>query len=450
MTRLEKQWTEFTPEEKREERFKRWLSPPEVTFSSSEAEKAYKARVTRFIDVIKLKEPDRVPVVLPSGFFPAHYAGTTMQTVMYDYNELRRAWLKFLYEFDMDSYTSPALIFPGKVYEALDFRLYKWPGHGLPPDAPSYQFVEGEYMKADEYDAFLQDPLDYYLRYFLPRTWGAFAPFQGLTPFSSAYRLAFRLLSICSQPDFQAAFKAIGDAAKEFARWQETVKEIGQIALEEGFPAFRGPMAVAPFDTFADSLRGTKGIIMDMYRQPDKLHGAIKKVTPMIIEGTVASADFFTSPLVFMPLHKGDDVFMSDKQYETFYWPSLKKLLLGLIDEGLVPMLFAEGKYNNRLEIIKDLPRGSVVWHFDQTNMARAKEILGDTACIAGNVPTSLLCTGTPQDVKEHCRELIEICAKGGGYILTGGANINKGDPDNLRALMEAAKEFGVYRGDTG
>ena len=136
---------------------------------------------------------------------------------------------------------------------------------------------------------------------------------------------------------------------------------------------------------------------------------------------------------------------MSDRQFTKFYWPTLKKVVLGLIEEGCVPMLFAEGKYNNRLEIIKDLPSGKVMWHFDQTDMFRAKEILGDVACIAGNVPSSLLYTGTPKAVKEYCRELIEVCGKGGGFILTGGASIDKGDPDNLRVMIEAVQEYGVY-----
>lgn len=79
-------------------------------------------------------------------------------------------------------------------------------------------------------------------------------------------------------------------------------------------------------------------------------------------------------------------------------------------------------------------------------DMARAKKILGDNACIAGNVPVTVLCTGKPQEVKEHCRKLIEVCAPGGGYILTGSASMDRGNPDNLRAVMEAVKEYGVYK----
>jgi uroporphyrinogen-III decarboxylase len=56
-----------------------------------------------------------------------------------------------------------------------------------------------------------------------------------------------------------------------------------------------------------------------------------------------------------------------------------------------------------------------------------------------------LLRTVTPQAVKEYCRRLIKNCGKGGGFILTGGAIIEKGNPDNLRAMMEAAEEYEVY-----
>jgi uroporphyrinogen-III decarboxylase len=147
-----------------------------------------------------------------------------------------------------------------------------------------------------------------------------------------------------------------------------------------------------------------------------------------------------------MPLHKGDDTFLSDKQFETFYWPTLRKVFMAMINEGLVPMPFAEGIYNNRLKQIADTPKSGVVWYFDKTDMAEAKRILGDTCCIVGNVPTSIVKTGTPQQVKENCRRLIEDCAPGGGYVLAGGASIDVGRIENLRAMMDAAKEYGVYK----
>ncbi len=78
--------------------------------------------------------------------------------------------------------------------------------------------------------------------------------------------------------------------------------------------------------------------------------------------------------------------------------------------------------------------------------MFRAKQILGDKCCIQGNVPTSLTVTGDPKDVKEYCRKLIEVCGKGGGYILAAGATAENPKLDNLRAMVAAAKEYGVYK----
>jgi uroporphyrinogen-III decarboxylase len=77
--------------------------------------------------------------------------------------------------------------------------------------------------------------------------------------------------------------------------------------------------------------------------------------------------------------------------------------------------------------------------------MAEAKKVLINTSCIMGNVPTSMLITSTPQAVKEYCVKLIKDCKPGGGFILSGGASLDRGNIPNLKAMMEAAKEAGVY-----
>src|SRR3972149_7528791 len=106
-------WEKLTWQQKREERFKRWLSR-DIKFNSREAERLYKERTTRFIKAIKLEEPDRVPCMLPSGVFPVRYAGYTLKEVMYDFAKLKKAYLKFIAEFDMDTYTAPSLVFLGQ------------------------------------------------------------------------------------------------------------------------------------------------------------------------------------------------------------------------------------------------------------------------------------------------------------------------------------------------
>lgn len=207
---MEKKWSEMTWQEKREERFKRWLSPSNVKFSSPEAEKAYKQRVTRFIKVIKLEEPDRVPCMLPVGFYPVYYAGFTLKTAMYDAEALCAAWLKFMNDFpDMDTFSGPGIVQPGKVFDIIDFKLYRWPGHGVADDTPAFQFVEGEYMKADEYGKMIGDPSDFWLRTFMPRQAGAFAPLAKLPQLTPWIGIPNFYLARFADPEIQSAFKTM-------------------------------------------------------------------------------------------------------------------------------------------------------------------------------------------------------------------------------------------------
>jgi uroporphyrinogen-III decarboxylase len=442
-----KEWTQLSPMEKRDERFARWLSPADITFPSPEVRKAYEERVGRFVRVIKLEEePDRVPVIVPAGFFPAPYAGMTFKTVMYDCDKMYDAWIKFLHEFELDSFASPGFVWPGKMFEMLDYKLLQWPGHGLADDIPSYQYVEGEYMFVDEYDALINNPFDYLVRTWLPRTVGAFGGFGKLGEMPLLEYLPVFYIAQFADPEVRASVQALLDAAEQAAEWVKTLGKISREATEYGVPSLVGGRSRAPFDFLGDSLRGTKGAMLDMYKRPEKLLEAMDVVTPIIIDRTVRSMANAKSPVVVFTLHKGPGGFMSNKQFGKFYWPSLRRVMMGLVEQGLVPMCFAEGDYMPRLDVIKEMPRGTTIWHFETVDMAAAKSIVGKDACIAGNLPSSILCTGTPDLVKERCRQLIETCAPGGGYILTGGAGIDTGDPENLRAMTAAAKEYGVYQ----
>jgi len=215
--------------------------------------------------------------------------------------------------------------------------------------------------------------------------------------------------------------------------------------MSEGFPIHPGLFVSAPFDFLGDTLRGTRGIVTDLYRRPDDVLAACDRLLPVLLKSVTREAIPQVPPTVFIPLHKGADGFMNEEQFRTFYWPTLRKLCLGLIEEGLVPYLFAEGSYNSRLDIIRDLPAGRTVWHFDQTDMVRAKEKLEGIACIAGNVPLSQLQLGTADEVAVYCRSLIDRVKGQGGFILDVGAGADTAKDENFRAMMDAAKKYGGY-----
>jgi uroporphyrinogen-III decarboxylase len=441
-------WKEMTPGQKRQWRLNNFLNAEGISFVSPEAKKAYQIRAKRLVDVYNVEEPDRVPVNLPLGNLPYTLNGMDYHSAMYDYDKAVEACRKFnrKYSQELEQFAAP-FVTPGRVFDILDYKLYVWPGHGLPQNASNVQFVEGEYMKVEEYNDLIRDPSDFWIRTYLPRVFGIFEPFRLFQPATNMIEVvSVGQLAPLGSPQMQETLQKMIEVGKEYQRIAQATAEYAGAGIASGFPATFGAFAKAPFDTLGDTLRGTAGLMKDMYRRPDKVLEACDKIADLTISSILQSPLIPRMFMVTYPLHKGADGWMSQKQFETFYWPSLKKVMDAFINEGLIQSLFAEGSYNSRLEYINIFPRGSVTWYFDQTDMFRAKQILGDKCCIQGNVPTSLTVTGNPQDVKEYCRKLIEFCGKGGGYILTAGASAENPKLDNLRAMLEAAKEYGTYK----
>jgi hypothetical protein len=446
---LPENWKELTADQKRAWRLDSYFSDANISFVSSQAKESYNIRAKRFKDVYNLREPDRVPVSLPLGNLHLTLNGANMRTAMYDYNNALEACLKFnaRYSEELEFFASPAAT-SGKVLDLLDYRLYSWPGHGLPAEAPGFQFIESEYMKAEEYDDLIRDPSDFWFRTYLPRVFGAFEPFklvQSATDITEIVNL--NQLAPLARPEMQSTLQKLLEAGREYQKIEETIGPYSRSGPSMGFPREpRDLFAKAPFDSLGDTLRGTTNIMKDMYRRPDKVIQACDKLADLAINSILRHPNEVKSLTVYFPLHKGADGWMSQKQFETFYWPSLKKVMDALIAEGLIPSLFAEGSFNTRLEYFTGFPKGSVIILFDQSDIFRAKQILGTNCCIKGNIPASFIVTAYPSDVKEYCRKLIEGCGKDGGYILAAGCIPENPKLENLQAIMQAAREYGLYK----
>lgn len=137
---------------------------------------------------------------------------------------------------------------------------------------------------------------------------------------------------------------------------------------------------------------------------------------------------------------------MSRKQFETFYWPGLKKSILATIDLGYIANPFFEGRWDDRLEYLLEIPKGKMICRFSETDMAKAKAVLGDHFCLMGNVPIALLQIGSPAEVEEYCRDLIAVAGKGGGFILRSSSDsIDEAKPENVKALVDSVKKHGWY-----
>lgn len=415
---------------------------------SSTGRALYEEKMARVNAAIQLQVPDRVPFFPTAHMFAAKYMGMSFGDAFQDAERWYAANLQFAIEMDADLTFSPdfAVFSSAKAFSAVDFKQLLIPGLQLPPDH-SFQFVEGEYVKAEEYDSFLDDPTGFALRVYMPRIYGALSGFSMLPPLTT-FMLGYAgipAVAALAAPPIWAGFEALHQAGIESARWGAAGAAFQKEMAEKGYPLWAGGVALAPFDIISDFMRGMRGSMLDMYRCPDKLLAATQKVLSWSLGGAIGQCRMSGNPRVFIPLHRGADGFMSLKQFETFYWPGLQNLILGLIDAGLTPCPFFEGSYDQRLDYLAELPKGKIMGLFDLTDVFRAKEVIGKTMCIAGNVPVSLLHFGTKDDIRSYTRKLIEVVGKDGGFIMSCGSVMDEADPERVRIWRDATREFGKY-----
>jgi uroporphyrinogen-III decarboxylase len=413
-------------------------------------EELYQEREKRIFDAMQLKVPDRVPVVFfDVPLLACRYVGLPYSAAYYDAPAWRAAFKKLFADLEPDGWAVAGRE-SGAALEATGTNFTRWPGGNLPPNVGN-QVVEQEFMKDDEYDLFLADPSDYIVRVWLPRVYNSLKPLAKLPPLMSLGNNITAISMLFASEEFAQLARAMKRAGEEATKWN---LEVGRMEMEMaslGFPhtwppAFGGVQP--PFSDFSNSFRTYKGVVLDMFRQPEKLKAALNKIVEyriatakpaMKIEGKLAIGSSGEP-------HRVSDEFMSQKQFEEFVWPYWKRSIEATLNLGYDTVwMFCEGRRDKQLEYFTGFPKGSLVILFEQTDICRAKEILGDRVCLMGNVPLPLLQLGSPQDVEEYCKKLINVCGKGGGFILANGGGIYDAKPENMRAMVGSVKKYGWY-----
>jgi uroporphyrinogen-III decarboxylase len=406
-----------------------------------------KERETRIMDAIALKPTDRVPVISAIGYFPAKYVGIPCSAAYYDFDAWYDAYRKTLKDFQPDM-IFPHAFMPGKALEILEPKMMRWPGHGVEPNQ-GHQSIEVDNMKADEYDRYMNDPSDYMFRTFLSRTsdnLSGLALFPPLSDLGGGPMGIQMMAAAFGEPKLRKAIRTLEKAGIEMRRSRAKQAKFNKLISDNGFPTYFQGAAMPPYDMISHSLRGMTGTMMDMFRQPDKIHELTEFILKKTLERPAPPPSENGYRRIFMTNTRGSDDFLSKKQFDTFYWPTFKKLVSELIKRGMTPCIFFEGNFTSRLEYLLEFPKGKLLARFDTTDIFRAKEILKGHTCIEGNVPSSLLQVGSVQDVKDHCKKLIDVVGKDGGYILSPRSSTDEVKPENLKAMIEFTKEYGVYR----
>ena len=100
--------------------------------------------------------------------------------------------------------------------------------------------------------------------------------------------------------------------------------------------------------------------------------------------------------------------------------------------------------------IIKDLADVGVTMlnpiQANANDIAKVKrDSLAGKMALNGGIGTHLIMTGTPEQVYDETRRVMEILKPGGGYVVAPDQYFNNMPEANVNALWQAAKDFGVY-----
>jgi uroporphyrinogen-III decarboxylase len=407
-------------------------------------------REKRLWDAVELKVPDRVPVIFGGTFFACKYAGIPYSAAYYDTAGWKQAFKKMIVDMDPDSYGWEPRE-SGVALEALQSNYTRWPGGTLPPDVP-FQIAEKEYMKEDEYDLFLTDPTDYMLRYLIPRTYDALAPLSKLPPLMGFGAGVEPIAQMLVSPEYQpviAAMKKAGEAGVERMKIISTMQaEMATLGFPPGIPARGGVMP--PFSGFSNSYRTFNGVVKDMYRRPQKLKAALQLLVEYRIARAVPAVkrdDGHPTVGSSGEAHRVSDEFFSNKQFEEFVWPFWKQCIDKTFELGYeIISMFFEGTRDKQLHYFTQFPDRSMLIRFAESDIFRAKEMLGKKACIMGNVPIAMLQVASPSAVEEYCKKLIEKVGKDGGFILRCSTDFTQeAKPENVKAMINSVEKYGRY-----
>jgi len=390
----------------------------------------YQQRLRRYVTAMRNEKPDCVPIRPFVAEFTARYAGYTCQEVTHDYQKAFDAAFKCAQDFDWDA------VVPNMVYvwtglaQAIGLRYYGIPGIGIPHDR-GFNYIEPAedqaFMKEDEYDELIKDPTAFLYNVWLPRV-----STEVCKPGApSSYRN--NLSCVKGGMAMLAYFSAFGP---QVARLREQAGTASAIA----------GIFKAPFDIIADKLRGYIGLTMDMRNQPKKVLAACEALMPHLCHVGLTTADPAQQVPIGFWMHRGCVPFINPKQFDSHYWPTLKPIIQEFWKNGHQTLFYAEGKWKPHFDTFRELPDRSIVFHCDRDDIFEVHRRLHDKFAISGGVPNTLLSFGKPEEVRDLCRRILGEVARDGGYIMDAGA-IMQDDArvENLRAMTEATREFGVY-----
>ena len=362
----------------------------------------FEERKNRILRTVSFERPDRIPVVLEYAGFAALVTETPMaefvstparatQTMIEAY---RRVGGGDAINYGSFSPYGLSYLFGAKV---------RVPGIDLPPDE-IWQVLESELMTRKDFD---------------------------------------RILDIGWKAFFQEylSSRVFDDAEPGLLPENQEGVDVLSLWAEQGVPVLSGGDVTLPFELLCGG-RSLEKFFMDLVEIPDKVVAVMNEITPHLARDAAEKAVSRGYPVAWVGGWRTAPSMISPEMWERFVWPYFRRLVNEVLDSGLIPLLHLDSNWERELERFREFPKGKIIMALDgDTDIFKAKEVLGDHMCLMGDVPASLLAFGSPEEVHNYSRRLIKEIGPE-GFILQSGCDIPANAKlENVQAMVAAAME---------
>lgn len=383
--------------------------------------KLYEERVNRMKNAIEHKPNDRVPIFGLVDNWALSYYGTTLKEATENLDLEYAAYSKALTDFQYDMGAFPGVTAPLKFMTSLGDGIYS-------DNTETLQIAssQSEIMSADEYDAFIEDPMKFMVSTILPRKVG-----------------------ILKSGTVEEKFGRLAQSLSYFSEFGQSRQVLFERYKNEyGLPIPNAASPFTPADLFLDCLRDFKGTMLDVRRNPDKLAEACMRLVEPMIQATYAilpqpADDKYLNMFLHLP------PYLKPKDFEKIYWPPFKAYVEHFAGQGYKFMILFEKNWSHLHEYLKELPKNCILGMFEEDDLREAKKVFGDTICIGGGMKTADLQFKTPEQCIDIAKGLIDDLAPGGGYVFSTDKvqlSASDGKPENIKAVTDFVHDYGVYK----
>jgi hypothetical protein len=400
-------------------------------FKDPETEKLYQQRAARYYNAMNNGTPDRIPMRFLLQEAAARYMGYTNQQVACDYNLAFEATRKAGERLGVDSVMLNAIWSNYGLAKSASWKYLYVPGVDVGMESVN-QFGEPAtedelFLKASEYEEFSEDPTA-----FLFNKWIA--------------RATTRVRSAGEPVTFDHN-AALVSGALAYANYMNAFGPAAHaLKYESGLVGANAGMIKAPLDILSDKFRGYMGTAIDTIERPKEVLRACEALMPHIVANALAGADPEKNVPITIWAHRGCVPFFSQETFDTIFWPTLKPVFEEIISKGYQILFYGEGSWEAHYKALLELPEGSIIYHLDKGDPAKAAKAFKGKFAISGGLSYDVLARGGADDMRSHMKDLFAVMKPGGGYILDATAlMLSDVKPENLEAAVQYTLENGVY-----